>query len=55
MEETIFEKFDELFSKMLQMQEHSQESLLESKQVRQIQQDLSLCMAALEPNQTPFL
>lgn len=47
MEKNISEGFDG-FSKILQMQEQLKQSLLESRQARQIQQDLSVRLAALE-------
>lgn len=46
MEKTISDKFDEFSTRLLQMQDHIQESLLESRQVRQSQQDLSDRVAA---------
>lgn len=35
------------------MQEQLQEAIMEARQTRQLQQDLSVCIAALEPRQDP--
>lgn len=49
MDKQISDKFKELSLRMLQMQEQIREFLIEARQTRQMQQDLTIWLAALGP------